>query len=77
MEENPGEIAAVILEPVAGNMGLIPPEHGFLQGLRDLCDREGILLIFDEVMSGFRVEYGGAQEIKSALPFKILVPDSA
>ncbi|MDP6217007.1 MAG: glutamate-1-semialdehyde 2,1-aminomutase, partial [SAR324 cluster bacterium] len=63
VEENPGEIAAVILEPVAGNMGLIPPEHGFLQGLRDLCDREGILLIFDEVMSGFRVEYGGAQEI--------------
>ena len=68
VEENPGEIAAVILEPVAGNMGLIPPEHGFLQGLRDLCDREGILLIFDEVMSGFRVEYGGAQEIFSIVP---------
>ena len=59
VEENSSKIAAVIIEPVAGNMGMIPPEHGFLQGLRDLCDREGILLIFDEVMSGFRVDYGG------------------
>ena len=67
-EENSQEIAAVILEPVAGNMGMIPPEHGFLQGLRDICDREGILLIFDEVMSGFRVDYGGAQNIFGIVP---------
>ncbi|GIT09023.1 MAG: hypothetical protein CM1200mP30_26530 [Pseudomonadota bacterium] len=44
-------------------MGMIPPEHGFLQGLRDLCDREGILLIFDEVKSGFRIDFGGAQSL--------------
>ena len=68
VEENPREIAAVILEPVAGNMGMIPPGHGFLKGLRDLCDREGILLIFDEVMSGFRVDYGGAQALFGVLP---------
>ena len=68
IEENSQEIAAVILEPVAGNMGMIPPEHGFLKGLRDLCDREGILLIFDEVMSGFRVDYGGAQALFGVLP---------
>mgnify|MGYP003314139046 FL=1 len=49
-------------------MGLIPPEHGFLQGLRDLCDREGILLIFDEVMSGFRIDYGGAQSLFGIVP---------
>ncbi len=55
-----GGIAAVIVEPVAGNMGLVPPAPGFLQGLRDLCDRHGALLIFDEVMTGFRVAYGGA-----------------
>ncbi len=68
VEENSGEIAAVILEPVAGNMGMIVPELTFLRGLRDLCDREGILLIFDEVMSGFRVDYGGAQKIFSVIP---------
>ena len=68
VEENSQEIAAVILEPVAGNMGMIPPGHGFLKGLRDLCDREGILLIFDEVMSGFRVDYGGAQTLFGVLP---------
>ena len=68
VEENSREIAAVILEPVAGNMGMIPPGHGFLKGLRDLCDREGILLIFDEVMSGFRVDYGGAQALFGVLP---------
>jgi glutamate-1-semialdehyde 2,1-aminomutase len=61
--ENRGEIAAIILEPVAGNMGCIPPADGFLQGLRDLCTREGIVLIFDEVMTGFRVAPGGAQEL--------------
>jgi len=68
VEENSLAIAAVILEPIAGNMGMIPPGHGFLKGLRDLCDREGILLIFDEVMSGFRVDYGGAQALFGVLP---------
>ena len=60
--EHGGEVAAVIVEPVAGNMGCIPPEPGFLEGLRALCDQEGIVLIFDEVMTGFRVARGGAQE---------------
>ncbi len=59
---NRGEIAALIVEPVAGNMGCIPPQEGFLQGLRDICTAEGILLIFDEVMTGFRLAPGGAQE---------------
>lgn len=63
MEANRGEIAAIILEPVAGNMGCIPPADGFLQGLRDLCDKYNILLIFDEVMTGFRLARGGAQEL--------------
>lgn len=57
-----GDVAAVIVEPVAGNMGCIPPEPGFLAGLRELCDASGTLLIFDEVMTGFRVGLGGAQE---------------
>jgi glutamate-1-semialdehyde 2,1-aminomutase len=57
-----GEIAAIIVEPVAGNMGCVLPADGFLQGLRDLCDAEGIVLIFDEVMTGFRLAPGGAQE---------------
>jgi len=51
----PGEIAAIIVEPVAGNMGVVPAEAGFLEGLREVCDREGIVLIFDEVITGFRV----------------------
>ena len=55
------EIAAIIVEPVAGNMNCIPPEAGFLEGLRTLCDRHGSVLIFDEVMTGFRVALGGAQ----------------
>ena len=63
VKANPGGIAAVILEPVAGNMGCIPPEPGFLEGLRELCTRQGILLIFDEVMTGFRLGRGGAQEV--------------
>ncbi|MDL2210162.1 glutamate-1-semialdehyde 2,1-aminomutase [Desulfovibrio sp. OttesenSCG-928-O18] len=54
------DIAAVIVEPVAGNMGLVPPAPGFLQGLRELCDKHGALLIFDEVITGFRVAFGGA-----------------
>lgn len=57
-----GEIAAIIVEPVAGNMGCIIPAPGFLEGLRGLCDREGMLLIFDEVMTGFRLAPGGAQQ---------------
>src|SRR3954463_2433079 len=58
-----GRVAAVIVEPIAGNMGVVPPRDGFLQGLRALCDRESILLIFDEVISGFRAAAGGAQQI--------------
>jgi glutamate-1-semialdehyde 2,1-aminomutase len=57
----PGEIACVLVEPVAGNMGCVAPEPGFLEGLRRLCDADGALLVFDEVMTGFRVAYGGAQ----------------
>jgi len=60
---NQGEIAAIIIEPVAGNMGCIPPDAAFIAGLRSLCDQEGILLIFDEVMTGFRLGRGGAQEV--------------
>ncbi|MEO1011076.1 MAG: glutamate-1-semialdehyde 2,1-aminomutase [Bacteroidota bacterium] len=61
-QANKGEIAAIIIEPVAGNMGCIVPREGFLEGLRELCNREGILLLFDEVMTGFRLALGGAQE---------------
>lgn len=60
---NKNEIACIILEPVAGNMGCIPPAKGFLEGLRTLCDENNILLIFDEVMTGFRLAAGGAQEL--------------
>ena len=60
--ENKGEIAAIILEPVAGNMGCILPKPGFLEGIRTLCDEEGIVFIMDEVMTGFRLAAGGAQE---------------
>ncbi|MDQ7960041.1 glutamate-1-semialdehyde 2,1-aminomutase [Flavobacterium lindanitolerans] len=59
---NKNEIAAIIIEPVAGNMGCIPPNEGFLKALRSLCDENGALLIFDEVMTGFRLAKGGAQE---------------
>ncbi len=58
-----GQIACLIVEPIVGNMGVVLPERGFLEGLRTLCDEHGIVLIFDEVISGFRVAYGGAQEI--------------
>ncbi len=60
--ENKGEIAAIIVEPVAGNMGCILPQEGFLEAIRKICDEEGIVLIFDEVMTGFRLSAGGAQE---------------
>ncbi|MCZ4317388.1 glutamate-1-semialdehyde 2,1-aminomutase [Aequorivita viscosa] len=63
IEANKNEIACIILEPVAGNMGCIPPAEGFLEGLRELCDKNDILLIFDEVMTGFRLAAGGAQEL--------------
>jgi glutamate-1-semialdehyde 2,1-aminomutase len=63
-----GEIACVLAEPVAGNMGCIPPVPGFLEGLRALCDRHGALLVFDEVMTGFRVAWGGAQQRYGVTP---------
>ena len=62
------EIAAIIVEPIAGNMGTIPPTPGFLEGLRQRCTRHGIILIFDEVMTGFRVAYGGAQNLYNITP---------
>ena len=61
-DENPGQIAAVIVEPVAANMGVVLPAPGFLEGLRALCDEQGALLVFDEVICGFRLAYGGAAE---------------
>ena len=60
-EKYPGQIACFAVEPVAGNMGVVPPAPGYLEGLRELCDRHGALLLFDEVMTGFRVAWGGAQ----------------
>ena len=65
---NPGAIAAVIVEPIAANMGVVPPAAGFLGGLRALCDRDGMILIFDEVVSGFRVGTGGAQVLYGVQP---------
>ncbi|MCH6201120.1 glutamate-1-semialdehyde 2,1-aminomutase [Aquiflexum sp. LQ15W] len=65
---NKGEIATLILEPVPGNMGLVLPKEGYLQGLRKICDREEIVLIFDEVMTGFRLAKGGAQELFGVVP---------
>jgi glutamate-1-semialdehyde 2,1-aminomutase len=63
-----GNIAAIIVEPIVGNMGCVPPRPGFLQGLRALCTQEKIVLIFDEVMTGFRVALGGAQELYGIRP---------
>lgn len=68
VEANKGEIAALILEPVPGNMGLCLPNPGYLQGLRDICTQEDIVLIFDEVMTGFRLAKGGAQELFGVTP---------
>ena len=65
---NRGQVAAVIVEPVAGNMGVVPPEEGFLPWLRRLTEEHGALLIFDEVITGFRVAYGGAQELYGIRP---------
>ena len=67
-QKHPGEIAAIIVEPVAGNMGVVPPRTGFLEGLRQICDATGSLLIFDEVITGFRVARGGAQELYGIRP---------
>jgi glutamate-1-semialdehyde 2,1-aminomutase len=62
------QVAAIIVEPIAGNMGCVPPVEGFLQGLREVCDEKGIVLIFDEVMTGFRVALGGAQSVYNVKP---------
>jgi glutamate-1-semialdehyde 2,1-aminomutase len=64
----PRQIACIIVEPIAGNMGVIPPREGFLEGLRKLCDREGICLVFDEVITGFRVGWSGAQGLYGVIP---------
>ena len=68
LESNKDQIAAIIIEPVAGNMGCILPQKGFLEGLRLLCDQDGIVLIFDEVMTGFRLTQGGSQEVFNVKP---------
>lgn len=68
IKDNPNQIAAIILEPVAGNMGCIPPKKGFLEGLRSLCNEHDIVLIFDEVMTGFRLSKGGASEYYGVTP---------
>jgi glutamate-1-semialdehyde 2,1-aminomutase len=67
-EENAGQIACVIVEPVAANMGVVLPEDGFLQGLRDICTQNGVLLIFDEVITGFRLALGGASSYFGITP---------
>jgi glutamate-1-semialdehyde 2,1-aminomutase len=64
----PEQVACIIVEPIAGNMGVVLPEKGFLEGLRNICDEKGIVLIFDEVITGFRVAYGGAQELYGIKP---------
>ena len=68
MEEVGDEVAAVIVEPVAGNMGLVLPKQGYLRKLRDLTEKHGALLIFDEVMCGFRASLGGAQAAYGITP---------
>ena len=68
ISENSDEIACLILEPIAGNMGVIPPKEGFLEKIRELTSKYNIVLIFDEVITGFRVSYGGAQELFNVLP---------
>jgi glutamate-1-semialdehyde 2,1-aminomutase len=67
-QKYPGQIAGIIVEPVAGNMGVVPPQPGFLEGLRSITESEGALLIFDEVMTGFRVHKGGAQTLYNIKP---------
>jgi glutamate-1-semialdehyde 2,1-aminomutase len=67
-DRHPQQIAALVVEPIAGNMGLVPPADGFLRGLCDLCTAYGVLLVFDEVISGFRAAPGGAQAIAGVKP---------
>ncbi len=67
-EKHTGEVACIVVEPIAGNMGVVPPSEGYLQGLRALCDEFDVLLIFDEVMTGFRVAFGGAQALYNVKP---------
>jgi glutamate-1-semialdehyde 2,1-aminomutase len=68
ISQHPGQIAAIMVEPIAGNMGVVPPAEGFLPALRSICDRHGILLVFDEVISGFRAAAGGAQQVFRVRP---------
>ncbi len=68
LDRFPGQVAAVLLEPIAGNMGLVPPEPGYLAALRELTEKHGTLLVFDEVMTGFRVAFGGAQALYGITP---------
>ena len=68
MAEHGADVAAILVEPVAGNMGMVEPAHGFLEGLRKLCDQHGSLLVFDEVMTGFRVVWGGWQNVCGVRP---------
>jgi glutamate-1-semialdehyde 2,1-aminomutase len=68
VDRHRNQIAAIVVEPIAGNMGVVPPAEGFLQELRGICDRQGILLVFDEVISGFRAAAGGAQQVFGVRP---------
>jgi len=68
LDANRDRVAAVIVEPIAGNMGVVPPADGFLQGLREACATHGALLVFDEVISGFRAGPGGAQALSGVRP---------
>ena len=68
LSDNKGKVAAIIVEPVAANMGCVPPKEGFLEGLRKRCDGDGMILIFDGVITGFRVSLGGAQELYNVMP---------
>ncbi|HKM52215.1 MAG TPA: glutamate-1-semialdehyde 2,1-aminomutase [Isosphaeraceae bacterium] len=68
LEHHRGQVAAVLLEPIAGNMGLVPPRAGYLENLRELTEKHGTMLVFDEVMTGFRVAYGGAQSLYDVTP---------
>jgi glutamate-1-semialdehyde 2,1-aminomutase len=68
LDQHRGQVAAVLLEPIAGNMGLVPPRPGYLEALREITEAHGTLLLFDEVMTGFRVAYGGAQELYGVVP---------
>jgi len=68
LSDNKGKVAAIIVEPVAANMGCVPPKEGYLAGLRERCDTDGMILIFDEVITGFRVAFGGAQELYNVIP---------